>query len=364
MSQLILGTQLKRSRETLQLEPEEVSQELNIKLDDLRDWENGIKKPNLENLEALAEFYGRNVDYFLRKSPSPPANIKFRTFPDKTFRSLPLGTRVAIAKFDDLCRTAFEFEKLLERKRKVKVLPLVGQKTPYLAAQEFREKYKMEDKPLRNLKNLLEEEGIRIFELPIPSYELSGFSIWHKDYGPSILVNAQDLPGRKNFTLAHEYAHLLFHHEPSVCQLSVFSEYKEEFSADQFAVELLLPKTGINKDFQEHSISRMPSQNEIGAMASRWHVSIQALSYRLKNLDLVNEDYINKMIDSWKEERRYLRRPKIPTWRKRLGHEFVTSAIDAYHKNYISVGKLAKSLGISIRKAMELVHESATQETT
>jgi len=87
-------------------------------------------------------------------------------------------------------------------------------------------------------------------------------------------------------------------------------------------------------------------------MSIKWAVSVQALGYRLEQLGLVNSGLTNTIIESRPS---YFRRPKVPTWERRLGKRFLETSVDAYRRNLISVGKLAHVLQIPIRKAMEIV---------
>jgi len=354
--QLIIGAQLRKARETLQLTLNEVADELSIRQNDVNDWEKGFSKPNLKQLENLSNIYGREIDYFLRETPSPPKNVKFRTAPQQSLRNLSKESRIVIAKFDELCRMALEFEKLLGKKYEVKIPKMKASISPVDMARRLREEFNLKDKPIRNLKEVMEKQGIRVFELPVPDDRFSGFSNWHSEYGPCILINAKDHPGRKNFTLVHEYAHFLYDHGPSVCEIhlgKVLHLVKEEQIANQFAIELLLPKLGIEEDFQKHGLSVRPLEREIGQMSGRWCVSMQALGYRLESLQLVEKGFTDDLIASWETKPTRFRRSKIPTWERRLGNRFVGTALEAYKREYISISKLAHSLGIPIRKAVE-----------
>ncbi|MHA1629771.1 MAG: helix-turn-helix domain-containing protein, partial [Candidatus Heimdallarchaeota archaeon] len=358
--ELIIGAQLYKARETLQLSVKEIAQELNIAPEEILNWEGGLSKPSLKQLENLSQFYGREVDYFLKETPDPPEKVKFRSVTQQSLKHLSKEARIVIAKFDELCRAAFEFENLLGEKLELKISQLSKFIPPQSLAQELRQRFRLEDKPIRKLRNLLEEEGIRIFELPVPDNRFSGFSNWHPDYGPCILINSKEAWGRRNFTLAHEYAHLLYGHEPSVCEISLTtiqtSNVKVEQIANQFAVELLLPESGVRIDFRQYNLSRRPTERELGQMAGKWRVSIQALGYRLENLNLIEKGLINSL---WEGKPRHFRRSAMPTWERRLGKKFVEMALKAYYSDKISIGKLSHSFGIPIRKAIEKVAQQS-----
>jgi Zn-dependent peptidase ImmA (M78 family)/DNA-binding XRE family transcriptional regulator len=351
---IIIGAQLQKARKLLQFTVEEVAQEIQVSPQDISNWEKEEGRPNLEQLETLAKLYGREIDYFLRKTPDPPTGIEFRGKPGKSVKDLSKNTRIVLARFDDLCRAAVEFEDLLSKKPEVKLSSFKPSKNPNIDAQRLREKYKLENKPIINLRDLLEDNGVRIFELPIPDDELSGFSFWHSKYGPCILLNARDTKGRKNFTLAHELAHILYSDGSSLCFIPIkFSEIHEniEYTANQFTVEFLLPGQEIRNDFKKRNLSSTPTEAELSQIAYKWNVSIQALGYRLENLNLIKKGHTDTLLEA--KPLRF-RRPKTPAWERQLGKRFVETAIESYKKNLISVSKLSHVLRIPIRKAMEI----------
>lgn len=354
---MIIPSQLCKARKIIQLEPEEVAQALGVGSDDILSWEDGRLEPTLEQLELLAEIYGRGIDYFLRETPNPPEKVEFRAGPEQSLKSLPKEARIVISKFDELCRTAFELESLAHKTHIVELSPL-NQPRILVDAQRLRIVLGANNKPIRNLREVLEEQGFRIFEIPVPNNAFSGFSNWHPQYGPCILINAKELPGRKNFTLAHECAHLLYHHDSSLCKIALEEvTTREESIANKFAVELLLPESGVRSDFRRRALSTTPSEKQLAQMSGKWHVSIEALGYRLESLQLIKKGVTKKLKASWEARgRQFRRRPKAPTWERRLGKRFVSLAVEAHQGGNISISKLAHSLGIPIRKAMEVAN--------
>lgn len=352
---LIIGSQLNRARELLQLTPVEAAKAINASPQELERWEKGDARPSLSQLEALAILYGRELDYFLKETPAPPSAIEFRGKPGQSLKNLLRETKIVLARFDELCRSAAEFEKLLGKKHEVRIAKLKSSENPKILAQHLREEYELDDKPVTNLKELLANNGVRIFELAVSSDEISGFAFWHSVYGPCILLNARDIKGRKNFTLAHELAHLLYSNGASLCYVpSRLSEIREnvEYKANQLAIEFLLPSVGIEKDFQKKNSSRTPTETELAQIAYKWAVSIQALGYRLEDLDLIKKGHTNTLLEP-KPHYFPKKGHRTPSWEKQLGQQFVKTSIEAYQKHYISISKLAHALGIPIRKAME-----------
>jgi Zn-dependent peptidase ImmA (M78 family)/transcriptional regulator with XRE-family HTH domain len=354
---IIIGSQLQRARELLRFTPEEVAVEIGATSQDIINWEQEKSRPKLKQLEDLARFYAREIDYFLRETPAPPTDIEFRGKSGLSLRDLSRETRIILSKFDELCRNDLEFDMLLNKKVDIKLPGILKGEPPYEAAKVLRKNFNANDKPLFDLRDRLEEEGMRIFELPVLDESFSGFSFWHNEYGPCILLNAKEPRGRKNFTLAHELAHILYTDGSSICYIP--SKYDEsykgiEYKANQFAVEILLPKTGVIEDFKKRNYPNMPTEKELAQMASKWGVSIQALGYRLENLSLIVSGITDTFIES---KPKHLRPPKIPAWQRQLGKRYIKNSIDAYKMNLISLSKLAHSLRLPIRRALEIVEQ-------
>jgi Zn-dependent peptidase ImmA (M78 family)/DNA-binding XRE family transcriptional regulator len=357
---IIIGAQLQRARELLELTPEEVAQELTVNPGDIIDWEKGESKPNLKQLEYLANLYGREIDYFLRHTPTPPEKIEFRGKPGQSLRNLSREAKTVLARFDELCRTALEFERLLNKRRDVELPRFDEHDPPNEVARSLRTIFDVGDDPLPDLREYLEGQGVRILELPVPEDVFSGFSFWHPEYGPCILLDAEELKGRRNFTLANELAHLVYSHGSSLCFIPIkFSEPTGlESRANQFAVELLLPKPAVAEDFKKRELSRTPSQKELAPIAYyKWGVSIQALGFRLENIGLIEKGHMETLFETKPPYFRGKRGPRTPRWEKQLGKRFVETSIEAYRKGFISIGKLAHALQIPIEKAMDKVEQ-------
>jgi hypothetical protein len=118
---------------------------------------------------------------------------------------------------------------------------------------------------------------------------VSGAFYNHPKLGYSILVNADTAPGRQTFTMAHEFAHALFHY-PTVGVVSRTGDRdpKERF-ADTFAAHFLVPSGAL----RELSV---PSWRENGvepyravSLAANFRVSYATLLYRLLQEGLIPE---------------------------------------------------------------------------
>jgi Zn-dependent peptidase ImmA (M78 family) len=131
---------------------------------------------------------------------------------------------------------------------------------------------------------------IRSSDLPM---EVSGVLDCRDRSRPIILVNNSHHENRRNFTIAHELGHFFLHGIGGVHmdQATFFrkedvppAHAKMEREANQFAAQLLMPEDILVSKF--HEFSRTNTDRLISHLADYFHVSEDAMFYRLKNLNL------------------------------------------------------------------------------
>lgn len=351
----IVPSQLEEARRILALSIKDVAAEAGIDPNDLSKWENGDEEPSIEQLWDLARVYHRSTDYFLRHTPKFREQLNFRLTKQKTIDDLPAQTREAIVRFDELCRAETDLERLLNKPTRLVIEKITTDISPDQLAIEERNRLHLDDRPIRDLRELLAEAGVRIFILPIKERKISGMSWWHHEYGPCILVNAYDEPaGRRTFTTAHEYAHLLRGHPPMICDLEL--DDPEEHYANRFASCFLIPANDLRKEFERivGMAGALPSDVQLGILASRYGVSLEALSRRLEGIELIPQGSTDRYITEWSLRPRRFRGSKGPRWKRRLGKKFVSLAIEAHSQGHLTLGKFARYLGIDVRKAFDV----------
>ncbi len=358
---LVIPEQLIKARDSLGMQPEEVADTLGIDVEEINNWEKGTSEPQLEYLWDLAELYQRNTEYFLQQAPALPEHLSFRLGRRKVIQDLPKEVRKVIVRFDELCRAEAELEDALQEPRRIQLKKVTGANNPQELADKERGRLNLGEKPIRDLRKLLISQGVRIFTLPIPDIpanELSGLSWWHDKYGPCILLNGKNNIGRRQFTLAHEYAHLLLADPPTICAFML--DVPEERFANQFAVNFLMPAQDLKKSFVESmgSYGIIPTNQDLGKLASRYGVSLEALGRRLEYLGLIPEGTTDARIVEWEKKPPRFRSPHGPRWRRQLGEEFVSLALQAHSREQISLSKLAQYFGQDVRTVLKIVEES------
>jgi Zn-dependent peptidase ImmA (M78 family)/transcriptional regulator with XRE-family HTH domain len=358
---LVIPEQLVKARDSLGMQPEEVAKILGVDVDEIIKWEDGSSEPLLKYLWDLAELYQRNTEYFLKLAPALPDYLSFRLERRKIMKDLPSEVRKVIVRFDELCRAESEIEEALQEPRSIKLKKVQGMVDSQELAKNERNRLALGTRPIRDLRKLLIDQGVRVFTLPIPDIpanELSGLSWWHEKYGPCILLNGKNNSGRRQFTLAHEYAHLLLNDPPTVCAFML--DIPEEQFANRFAAEFLMPEQDIILNFPRpiSGYRSLPNDQELGKFAGRYGVSLEAMGRRLEYLELVPKGTTNTKIAEWEKLPVKYRSPSGPRWRRQLGEEFISLAVDAYSKERISLSKLSEYLGQDLRRVRGVVSES------
>lgn len=128
--------------------------------------------------------------------------------------------------------------------------------------------------------------------------ELSGM-VYIKDGLPIIGVNALHHPNRQRFTIAHEIGHLELHRDIITSAIHVDKGFPTglmrdsksatgtediEIEANQFASELLMPRDSIKSELAGKQFD-IEDKGPFERIAKKYRVSMQALEYRIRNLD-------------------------------------------------------------------------------
>jgi Zn-dependent peptidase ImmA (M78 family) len=141
--------------------------------------------------------------------------------------------------------------------------------------------------------------GAVISYQPFDSDDISGLLYRSADAAPVIGVNSTNAKVRQRFTIAHELGHLQLHKGHSLIlerqmhvnfrdATSATTSNQEEVEANQFAAELLMPRS-----FLEHALARvlagrpLPDATIVARLANRFEVSRQAMEFRLASLGLL-----------------------------------------------------------------------------
>lgn len=242
-------------------------------------YENGVMKPNGENLELLCQALGVDEAYFNRDTQVTLSEPSYRKLKRLSSRDQEMILQMAV----DHLERYLELESLLGEEPALKVALREYQVSTIeeveTVAERLREKLGFGEDPIINLINRLEEEGIKVVEIITP-LDFSGFATeMNGQYPVIVLNNSPEVPtDRKRFTLAHELGHLL---------LDLGEGLDEEKCCNRFAGALLITQKKMHEEL------RSPRHNihirELILLKEQYGISLQALLYRAKDLEIISD---------------------------------------------------------------------------
>ncbi len=307
---MTLSQNLQNSRTDARLTQIQVADVLNVPRESISMWEKGARVPSLRQLEDLARLYSVSVEFLLDKEkakslPSerevlcrglvsdPAAHLqlmKWFGFLDnwadlKEAANLPLGNPGKPPKKLDRGPDFTD-----------------GRAVPTLAA-EVRSHFGLGTDAITDLYSFLDEHGILVCRANLGDWSdqshpgISGVFHNHPKLGFCILVNSQNSLGRQSFTLAHEFAHALFHYNTR----SIISINKDgsprEFFADSFANHFLVPSKELNK-----LIDTWQWKDKLDSLKAIELAYVFRVSYAFMLIRLRNEKHISEELrKEWSE---------------------------------------------------------------
>lgn len=220
------------------------------------------------------------------------------------------------------------------------------------AAQRLRMAWGLGRDPIPNLVELLEERGIKIHvEALDPDIDGLLARVRRAD-GPAIpviIVNGTQWGERQRFTLAHELAHLV---------LEVANPKEAEKAAHRFAGAFLMPAETIWSEIGKHRTSI--SVAELLSLKHLFGASLQAITYRLRDLGVLSELVFKDLFELFKE--RGWRTPPYEEPDAINGGEkpqrFSRLCYRALSEGVISEAKTAELLGTSVHALSQQLDNS------
>lgn len=160
--------------------------------------------------------------------------------------------------------------------------PLPGAGEIERIAEKFRRDQGLGLGPISSMTKLAEKVGVLVVNLADVDERVDAFSLFNKR--PLIVRStAKVSPGRQRFDLAHELGHLVMHQGVETgCRHT-------EDQANQFASALLMPRASFASEFPAMR-GRYLNWQALKDLKLRWKVSLKALIYRGRALDLLTAD--------------------------------------------------------------------------
>lgn len=146
-----------------------------------------------------------------------------------------------------------------------------------MAAIALRSEWGLGELPIRNMIELLEAHGVRVFSLTEDCIQMDAYSFWRGDI-PYVMLNTMKTAERSRMDAAHELGHLVMHWRGGATGRA------GEREADSFGSAFLMPAESVKA-----STPRTTRLDQLVRAKKRWKVSVANLVYRMHKLDLLTD---------------------------------------------------------------------------
>lgn len=372
-----LGRRIRVAREEASLSQDAVAKHLDMPRSAVSLIESGRRKVDSLELERFSRLVGKSILFFFDEG-SVKAEISNFEEDDPTQVLFSANQVVDISpdkeriehfrqfhhNFRDLARKLNRISEPLSTEPLYNVFKPTPAAAKWMAAQERARLGIPISSPIRNMWEILENEGVRVMAWDLETPKLGGCFIFSRLLGSFVLVkrNLGEYSGNKlNFVMAHEYCHHLIHRQQKGITCNPSSHYRkpEEYFANWFAANFLMPEEAIVPKLATYLED---SNTEITAeivmhLALDFGVSYRAMLYRLgdKRIELIDKNIVKKL----EKEKPKLLLAQIGRSAPRLEkinyfpNEYIDMNFEAYRLGYISLSKLAQLLKITLEEAKE-----------
>jgi Zn-dependent peptidase ImmA (M78 family)/DNA-binding XRE family transcriptional regulator len=363
----IIGLRLQEARKATGMTQQEVADHLGMARTTMVAIEKGERKVTSQEVVRFAKLYKRAVSELVSKRVVAESLVpQFRA----SQKDLDVSYDQAAIDLQNSAEDYVELERIVGAPLATRFPPEYDTRgtAPERIAEDIataeRNRLGMGDGPIGNLRDRLENDvGIRIFFYPMPS-KIAGLFGYSDVVGACVGVNSDHPRGRRNWTLAHEYGHFLttrYRVEVTVLRTDTKPVGKERI-ADSFAKCFLMPAPGLNRRFSElHNAStRGITLADVCNLANVYQVSVQALVLRLEDLSRLPAGTWERLgAEGFKVQRaqKLLEIDANPPLRELMPPRYVSLAVEAFRKGFLSEGQLVRFLRtdrVSARLQVEL----------
>lgn len=309
----------------------------------LAKYEHGKMEPSSGVLLALASALEQSPDYFFRPFRLQLTGIRFR-------KKSRLSVTAETAFREQACEYFERYQEIEELVGDVRTFepPFSGETitAPEQAedfARRLREKWNLGVDPLPNVQQLLEDKGIKVFELETEDRQFDGLKA-DTVAGPVVVLASwlnSNLP-RKRMTEVHELAHIVLPFADGT------RDRDEEAPVARFAGAFLLPEETFKPAFGPH-------RNHLGVgeliqMKVTFGVSIWAMMRRAEQLGLISLSVYKRFcIYASEHEWKSKGEPGDELYRRPEHHgRFRQLVLRAVAEDVISRAKGAELLGVDL----------------
>jgi Zn-dependent peptidase ImmA (M78 family)/transcriptional regulator with XRE-family HTH domain len=305
-SDINLGANLKAARTAANITQSEAATAAGVAREVISYWENNRRTPSLAQLQRLAQLLHIPVESLLSSKPDPDHDEHAILF--RGLQRQGAKTRAGVGRWlqflDDWANLREAAGDRLPGRALPPVVtwrarePVTDSRRAPAFAESVRSFYDLGNGPVAVLPAFLDLNNVTVCRFPLDPLTrdsgVSGIFYNHPHLGYSILVNTETTPGRQMFTLAHEFAHALFHYqEQGLVSRAGDSDRKESF-ANTFAAHFLVPDESLREN-----IAKLPSRDvstpfDVIQLHRTFNVSYALMLNRLVDERCINTDQHQK----------------------------------------------------------------------
>jgi Zn-dependent peptidase ImmA (M78 family)/DNA-binding XRE family transcriptional regulator len=366
---------LEWARKVIGLRRARAAEELDVLESTLFLWEEGNVKPDIHDLMRMAKVYKKPLATLLRSSlpkNEKPIDVDYRLLPIDQKQEWSSELWLALWRVQLQHDVAIELGELEENVPPPLPVAIELSESSEVAAQRIREWLEAAaDRPVNSYGKrdfsqwltLVENQGILVVQASnVGLKEMRGCSISEQPF-PIILLNSNDSPPGRLFTLMHELSHILLR-AGGLCDLedkyqTVRNEHERvERFCNEIAAAILLPRQNMLDDWRIATASPTTrwSDQDIRELARRFGVSREAILLRLISLDRAPWSLYRDLKPRY--ERAYEEnRPASPTSHffapnqrkiRDYGRRYTASVLNAYNREDITALDAADFLHTTI----------------
>jgi Zn-dependent peptidase ImmA (M78 family)/DNA-binding XRE family transcriptional regulator len=345
-----LGLRLQQARKAAGLSLRALADLVCLSHAAIKKYEDGLVYPSSDILIKLARVLHVRVDSFFRPIKVSLETIKFRK------RKKLRKTAEEAIKFEVISQVErrLELENLYPTSpvtqftlpedfpRKINTLEEIE-----LAAEKLRMHWKLGLAPIHDLIDAFESQGVRVFIIETQEDHFDALSTVIHDQ-PIIVISGKWSGDRQRFNLAHELAHYIL-----LKRLSL--KLDEEQACNRFAGAFLFPQEAV---FQSIGNERRGVEwQELVLIKEQFQLSMGAICYRLKDLEVIQERYYKSLMIRFRQKGWHRKEPGLVIPSEKA-HAFNQMVFHALGEEYIGESKAAELMACSLAqlKALRQVH--------
>lgn len=336
---------LKHARNYYGLSIEEVASKSKIEAEKIKEFEDGFDFPSYAQFVKIANTYKRNLLYFFFSgTPSREiTEVAFRNANISSNKIVSIKVKEMIEKayiyrlnlielYDGEVRDSFNTYLTEDHINDVELFSYwLRDKMEFDFAKQ--KSFATANEVIEYLREKLYKLGVFVFKDSFRDDEVSGICLYDEMY-PVILINNKTSHNRQLFTIFHELYHIYNK------QTDIFFDFDEEKECDKFAGEFLIPTEELLLEIGKHQ--NIQDVAIIKEIAKNYNVSVDALLYRLYNLNKISKPfYISQIQDSFIRQKNGSGGNFYFTKASYLGKAYLENVFHRYYSGKLSVSQVA-----------------------